>query len=744
MNRILLGAILFWGNIAVLTAQTITGTVFELQDQKKQPLTGANVYWEGTTIGTATDPQGRFEIQSDNHSHKLIISFIGYKPDTLIVKGKRSNLEAILSENSELDEVTVSSRRAGTHISRANPITTVTITGAELCKAACCNLAESFETNASVDVSYSDAATGARQIKLLGLSGTYIQMLTETMPNFRGLATSFGLDYVPGAWMESIQISKGAASVINGFEALTGQINIEYKKPLTSEKFFINGYTSSQGRVESNVNGSIYLGEKWKTAILAHASSDALENDDNSDGFLDEPLARKYSFMNRWEYNDQKQFNTQFGIKILEEERTGGQKGFDPDANHASPPLYGIFIDTKRVEGFFKAGYIFPGNEYTNIALVTNLSYHEQNSLLGRRTYNADQTGIWSNLTFQSRIGTGEKHQYTTGISYLMDQLSEDLSGPGLSVNYTGRDEHVPGLFLQYTYTLPDRLTLLGGLRMDHSSIFGTFFTPRLHLKYNLTEETTLRASAGKGYRTPNAIAENNSYLTTSRQFIVADNLRQEEGWNYGTNLTHYFHPGRKEVTLTLEFYRTDFTNQLVVDLDQSAREVHLYNLDGASRSNTFQAGLSSEIFKGLDLLLAWRLNDVQVTTNGVLQEKALQSRHKGLVNLSYSTPLKKWQLDFTTQLNGAGRLPTTAENPALLQRGERFSGYEVFNAQITKYFKSWNIYGGVENLSGFTQANPIIDAQSPFSDYFDSSMVWGPVVGRRFYFGFRFNLNRS
>jgi outer membrane receptor for ferrienterochelin and colicin len=325
-----------------------------------------------------------------------------------------------------------------------------------------------------------------------------------------------------------------------------------------------------------------------------------------------------------------------------------------------------------------------------------------------------------------------------------MDQLSEELSGPALSVNNLGREEHVPGIFFQYAYNLPDKLTLLGGLRADHSSIYGTFYTPRLHLKYNLSDATTLRASAGKGYRTPNAIAENNSFLTTSRQIFVADNPDQEEAWNYGTNVAHYFHPGQKEVALTLEYYRTDFNHQLIVDLDQSAREVHFYNLVGKSRSNTFQASLSSEILKGLDVLLAWRLNDVKVTTNETLQEKALQSRHKGLINLSYAPPLNKWQFDFTTQFNGPGRLPSTAGNPEDLQRGDTFKGYEMINAQITKNYKTWNLYAGVENLTGFTQANPIIDAQSPFSNYFDSSMVWGPIVGRRFYFGFRFSIDRS
>ncbi|PWD98185.1 TonB-dependent receptor [Marinilabilia rubra] len=725
-------------NILSGSTQSIEGTVYE---QNTKVLPGANIHWEGTSTGTVTDKNGHFSLPKTNETHTLIVSFTGLQSDTIHVLDNQNNLKITLDKNQELDEVTITGRASGAHISRTEPVTTVKITEEELCRAACCSLSESFETNASVDVSYSDAATGAKQIKLLGLSGKYLQMLTETMPNFRGLGATFGFEYVPGTWMESIKISKGAATVVNGYEGLTGQINVEYKKPTHEDKLFLNGFANSKGRYETNANTRIHLGNHWKTAILAHASAIAVENDENNDGFLDDPMTQKYSLMNRWEYQNPVALNLQLGLKVVQEERTGGQKRFDRNLPHSSQAAYGIIIDTKRVESFLKAARYFADDESTNLSMVNNISYHEQESLFGNRVYNAKQTHFRSTLMFQSQLMQNTRHSYTTGLTYKMDMLTENYSGNNIIVKNPGMEEHVKGLFFQYTWNIPETFTLIAGMRADHSNLFDFFFTPRLHLKFEIDESTTVRGSAGAGYRTPKVLAENNSLLASSRSFVVDETIEQEKGWNYGVNVAKYFYPGDKEVAFNVEFYRTDFQNRLVIDFDKSARELHFYNLKGRSYANTFQASLSSEILKGLDVLLAYRLNDTRITTNNDLRKKALQSRNKGLANISYASSRGKWQIDFTSQFNGSGRLPSTAENPIELQRNIEFDSYTILNSQLTHNLKNWSFYGGIENLTDFVQKNPIIDAESPFSDYFDSSMVWGPIMGRRFYLGFRFSI---
>lgn len=722
----------------------VSGNVYEVINKTKEPVSGANVYWLETTIGTATDSNGNFEIPIHHGSNQLVISFVGYEPDTLLVNDPTQRLEVILVQDRQLAEVTIASRQSGTHLSRSNPITTVLITSAELCKAACCSLAESFETNASVDVSYTDAATGAKQIQLLGLSGTYVQMMTENMANSRGLASSYGLDFVPGPWMESIQVSKGASSVTNGYESLTGQINLQYKKPSTSERLFLNGFASSSGRFESNANGAIDINDKWKTAFLAHASTDSKKNDHNHDGFLDEPLTVRYTFLNRYEYRPNSQIITQFGVRVLDEERTGGQKAFNRNIRPLNQDAYGITIDSKNLEGFFKTGYIFPKDENKSIAIVTNFTHHEQKSVYGHRFYDAKQNYFLANLILLSHFGDAERHKYTAGLTYLYDNLDETIIGDRIFGANGSRKEIVPGAYFQYTFDIPEKFTLITGLRADHHNIFGTFLTPRVHLKYNLSDHTILRASAGKGYRTPNVMAEYNPILASSRTIEIADNIKQEEGWNYGMNLTQYIHLGHRELTLNFEYYHTRFKNQLILDLDTDTRRALFYNLNGQSYSNVFQVEASMEIFKGMDVVAAWRLNDVKTTTNGELQRKALQSRYKGMLNLSYATPLRKWQFDFTTQLNGPGRIPSTEVNPEPYQQPTSFKSYQVHNGQITKFFRTWNVYAGVENIGNFTQKNPIIEAANPFGDYFDSSLVWGPLMGRKVYFGFRFSIDRK
>lgn len=744
MNRIIIGLLSLFCTHLVIAQQSmpIKGEVSAVENNKSIQLVGANVYWAGTQTGTITDENGVFELARLNDSQLLVVSYIGYVSDTINVNNHRQ-LKIVLQSDKQLDEVRVAVKKPGAHLSRLDPIATINVTGEELCKAACCNLSESFETNASVDVAYSDAATGAKQIQLLGLSGNYVQMMTENIPNFRGLATPYGLTYIPGTWMEAIQISKGTSTVVNGFEALTGQINVEYKKPQDSEVFFLNLFGSDMGRAEANVNGSIHINENLKTAVLAHYSKDMMSNDLNDDGFRDEPLLSQVNLMNRWDYNNQKGFTSQLGVKFIDEERLGGQMEFDD--TKPSDQHYGINIKTKRFETFGKAGYVFD-DQVSSVALVANWSHHKQNSFYGLKTYDATQNSIYANLIFQSVI-VNPNNEFSTGISFQADKFDESLFmdyRDASSKNDYLRDEVVPGIYFQYTYTIPERLTIIAGVRNDFHNIYGNLFTPRIHAKYNITPNTIVRASAGKGFRSPNVLAENSYLLASSREIRIADNIGIEEAWNYGANITQYFTLNERELTLNMEFYRTDFINQLVADADQSARLIAFYNLDGKSYANNFQIEAKYELLRGLDLVGAWRVNDVKATYDGKLMQRPLMSKYKGLVTLSYATPLKKWQFDYTLQLNGGGRVPSTMDNSVENQRPDHFDPYQIMNAQVTRYFRKWNVYLGSENIANFKQPNPIIAGDNPFGPEFDSSLTWGPVLGRRIYFGIRYFIDRE
>ncbi|NCD41023.1 MAG: TonB-dependent receptor [Bacteroidia bacterium] len=727
--------LLFIAAMSSVGAQTIHGVVYEQYEGEKRALPGVNIYWSESTQGTATAADGSFVIKSANDSvNALVFSFVGYLNDTLILDRENRVLEVILTKNNELDEVEIFSRRPGTTLSRTAPIPIEHISGAELHKAACCNLGESFETNASVDVHYSDAVTGAKQIQLLGLAGVYSQMMTENIPNMYGLATAYGLGYIPGSWMESIQVSKGAASVLDGYSSVTGQINTNTKNPATSEKLFFNALMNSMGKYESNFTSAMQLNDQWSTALLLHAENSPVIQDVNRDGFLDMPLLRQYNVMNKWKYFGRNGFMAQAGVKYIDEVRCGGEVDFNTEI--LSPGIaYGIGITTRRAEGFMKLGYEMPGNTDLNMALKTTASWHAQSSFFGNNTYDAVEKSVYLNYIFQHLLAGSPFHHYAAGVSFLYDAYHE-VFNDSIFVS----TEIVPGAFFQYTFQKENLPTVIVGLRADHHNLHGLFFTPRLHIRYALNAHNILRGSAGKGYRTAHVLSENSFLFASSRRIRIKEAPEMEEAWNYGITYTHYRAIASRELSVNIALYRSDFKHQVIVDMDRDLSSIWIANLSGKSYSNVFQVEAKYALFQGMELLLAYRWQDVRYTANDELIVKPLVTRYKGLFNASYATRLKKWQVDFTAILNGDQRLPSTVQNPEQYQRPDKAPAYVIMNAQITKYFRRWNLYVGAENLTGFTQKNPIIAADDPFSEYFDASMVWGPLVGRKYYIGIRIN----
>lgn len=719
---------LFFYTILFLSASlqaTIRGKV---TDAKGVPVMGVNIYWSGTTIGVASGESGEFSVEPTTATNRLVFSNVSFNSDTVTVRNPAEPVHVVLSEVIALSEVSVVTKNLGTIKGRTSVVQTEKITAEELCKAACCNLSESFETNPSVDVTYSDAATGAKQIKMLGLSGAYVQMLTENIPNLRGISAPYGLGFIPGPWMESIQVSKGTASVVNGYEAITGQINVEYKKPQTSEIVAANVFASDAGRVEANVNASAVLSPALSTGILLHASDEFTSIDDNGDGFMDIPMVKQYNFINRWYYKKGDYISQAF-FRALSESRMGGQVSGN----------YHIGIETERYEFFLKNGYIFNHENDASIGFIVSGSLHTQNALYGLKKYDGEQGNLYANFIYQRNFG--HAHKLSTGASFNFDDYNETLFLTQSSV--FPRREYVPGIFAEYTLDLHDKLIVLAGIRGDYNSRYGSFVTPRLHLKYNLNEHLHFRGSAGKGFRSPNVLAENNYLLASNRALNIEPNLKMEQAWNYGLSAQSYIHLFGKELSLTGEWYYTNFREQVVVDMDSDPHAVSFSNLNGKSFASSGQVEANMEVAKGLTMTLAHRINDVKTTIGGVLREKPLTNRSKSLITASYQTPLKQWQLDATVQFNGGGRLPDPDPTSPFAWEKE-FQPYTIANAQVTKYFKTWSVYLGSENITSFVQKNPIVDVGNPFSNNFDASMVWGPMHGRKLYVGFRWALARE
>ena len=736
----------------------ISGVVL---DESGYPMIGANIYWAGTTKGVATGIDGEFTIMPVKSTNRLVASFVGCHNDTTVVLN-RQPLTIVLIDEAVLDEVTITERKMGVIKSRTSAFDTQTIGTEELCRAACCNLSEAFETSASVDVAYSDAATGAKQIRLLGLSGTYVQLIQENTPAVRGLAQTFGLEYIPGPWMSSIQVSKGTSSVINGYEATSGQINVELLKPQTQNPLSVNLMFNSEIMAEANIMGGwqIPLGDEEAhehehhheegehchhrslyTGILAHYGGSYMTMDGNHDSFADMPKIQNVNLANRWFYR-QGEYTFQAFVRGLYDRRRGGQNV------HHQPALanpYLINLNTWRVEGFFKNGYVFDEESGSSVALITAVSYHNLNNTYGLRTWDANQLNVYANAIYQGNFEGGglidNDHRLSAGLSLNYDRYEEALS---VLANPLNRSEVVPGIFAEYSYKYAEMLSLVAGVRADYSTRYGFFATPRMNIRYTPFAWWTLRGSVGMGYRSPNAISDNAFMLPSSRELHLANDIKQERAVNAGVSTTFYIPLGSKELQLSAEYYYTHFLNSLIVDLDQDKHAVYIYNqtdLPGAqSFAHCAQIEASIEVLRGWTWTAAFRYTDARQTTideNGIarLRPKALSNRFKGVVTTSYQTPLRKWQFDVTAQFNGVGRMPDGFEQP--------FTWYPQLMAQITKYFRTCSIYLGAENMTNFRQDNPIIGWEEPFGPNFDASMVCGPTMGWKVYVGFRYDLEK-
>lgn len=721
----------------------IKGVVME--ENKKGmfvPLIGASVTWLGTAQGVATDSSGVFSINTIKDANQLVVSYVGYSSDTLTVTTV-DELKVIMATGKQLSAVTVSSRMRSTYLSSLNPIRTQVMTERELFKAACCNLSESFETNPSVDVSYNDAVTGSKQIQLLGLSGNYTQLTVENLPGPRGLATAFGLNFIPGPFIESIQLNKGVGSVVNGFESIAGQINIELKKPQIAEKVFVNAYINDMTKTDLNLVLTEKFGDRWSTALMLHDNFQAKTKVDyNNDSFRDNTTGNLFTAINRWNYNGVKGFESQMGFKILLDNFTGGQTSFDPDRDKLTTNSYGLGINTKRYEVYAKAGYVFPEKMYKSVGLQVSAFTHNQDSYFGLTSYNGKQKNFYANLIYQSIIGT-TVHKFRTGLSFLSDNYDELYN----TVTYK-RTENVPGGFFEYTFTPVEKFSVVAGIRGDYNSLFSWFVTPRLHLRYEPVTGTVIRISAGRGQRTANIFAENNSVFVSSRQINIigatqgkAYGLNPEIAWNKGVSIDQKFKLFNRNANMAFDFFRNDFSQQVVVDLE-NVREVNFYNLQGKSYSNSFQAELNFEPVPKLEVRLAYRFFDVKTTYGNKLLQKPLTAKNRAFSNIAYE--VKGWKLDYTFNYNGSKRVISTEGNPPAHQRANISPTYVLMNAQVSKTVGKKNpvdIYLGGENLTNFLQGDVIVSAAQPFGAYFDASLIWGPVTGRMFYMGFRYKL---
>lgn len=741
----------------VAGAQQFTGTVY-YQDPvgAREPLPFAQVYYLEKEKLLECDESGTFGIFLTNDA-TFVATYVGYSQDTLYVAAGTTAADFILYGNNTLDEAVATARQAG--LKRLSQIKTEAITAAGICKMACCNLAESFENTASVSVGYADAVTGARQIKLLGLSGVYTQMQDEKMPVMRGLSSTFGFNYVPGQWLESILISKGPTSVANDAGGITGQIDMEHRKPVDETPLFVNLYGSSDKMFDGNIISALQLNDRWSTILLTYFSYANSMMDHNGDGFRDDPTTRQINLSNRWLYYDPSGLQVRFGFKVVGDDRVGGQMGYNRNmAWDIAPAAWGSLIKNQLYNAYLKVGMPLNDDQSSSIALVATGNYYDTDAHFGCNHYSGLQKSLFANLIYHNDFN--EHNTVEFAFTAQNDDVVEHyaIRSYGLEtseeVPVPARKEALLGAMGEYTFRSGEKFTAVAGFRMDWDSYYQKMLvSPRLTLKYVPFHDLVLRGSIGRAQHSPSVFADNFGLFSSNRRIIYSYgvhpdagrglNMDIEDAITTGGNVTYYLPFGEEDASfISLEYFRTDFSRQVYADTEWLPGTTCVTLAQSATQ--TVQADLSLDFDSHFNALLTFRYTDPKVRLMEARGDtdkeivRPMTSLYKGVLNLQYKTNLSKWLFDFTAQLNGPMRLPDYA---AKAWEMEYSPVYPMLYAQVTRKLKALDIYAGVENITGFRQKDAIIGADNPFGSGFDASVVWGPLMGRKFYLGFRYTL---
>ena len=736
-------------NVFAQKTRFVEGTVSGTEEKSKTALlVGAFVADPVSLIGTQTNEHGYFSLSVPEYTKFVIVSYIGYESDTVMLLGTGSaKVNITLHPSATLNEVTVSEKLKTTEIGLLGVMKTEKIGLGELYKAACCNLGQSFETTPSIDVSFTDAVTGYRQIKLLGLAGVYTLITQENIPLVRGLASTSGLTFIPGSWMEGIQLSKGSGSVVNGYESTAGQINVELKKPFTGEKWFFDLYQGTQGNSQGDVVYRHNLNQNLGTMLMVDVQSQWLKVDLNKDHFIDQPLGNTYNIFNRWIYTTDNGWMFQLGVKAFYTHQVGGDWNYKEGEPQVAGNPWGYLATTQRGEAFMKIAKTLPRDE-TSVGLQLSTIDHNQQSQYGDNNYLGQQNSFYANLVYQSYIGN-KNNVVKAGASEVLDIFNEQLTQTTVQQSYV-RNESVPGVFAEYSGSFTDKFNIEAGLRADYDNLFGAFATPRLHLRYAPFKKTVFRASIGRAQRTANVFSDNIGYLASNRQIDILNplpgkpyGLNPEVSWNVGGNLVQKFKYRYHEGVFTLDYYYTWFVNQVVVDVNYP-QILNFYNLNGPSYAKSFQAQFDYELFRRFNIRLAYRYYDVKVTYYELgLQEKPFISPHRAFSNFSYATK-NKWKFDYTLQWLSSERTPYATHNHGGSGSGvfAYSAAYYQMSCQITKTFNDQlEGYVGCDNMTNFMQHEAINDYAAPFSRLFDASQIWGPMMGVNGYVGIRYKI---
>lgn len=729
-------------NFTDLQAQQLHGIV---QDTEGKTISGATVSIDGTKLSTSTDSTGRFTLESTTSRPTLSIRAIGFQQlsERLDLRNKQDHTFTLLTADQSIDEVVVSGTLRA--VSKLESPIPVEVYSSQFFRSnPTPTIFESLQTINGVRPQVNCSVCNTGDIHINGLEGPYTMVLIDGMPIVSGLSTVYGLNGIPQALIERVEIVKGPASTLYGSEAVGGLINIITKNPTNAPRLSIEAFGTNWREYSVDAGGKFNVGGAQSLLGINYFNY-ANPIDKNGDNFTDVTLQDRFSLFNKWNFAraDNKTFS--LAGRYVYEDRWGGEMNWNR-SYRGGDEVYGESIYTSRWE--LMGIYDLPGRE--NFSLSVSANGHNQNSVYGDTRYLADQKIMFGQLTWHKTI---KNHDILSGLAYRYTYYDDNTPATD-NVSKT----HLPGIFVQDEITLHPQHKLLAGLRYDYNSLHGNILSPRLNYKWNSADKThVLRVGIGNGYRVANIFTEDHAALTGARDVVFVGDLKPETSWNTNINYVKKFYGLNGSIFgIDASAFYSYFDNKIIPDYDSDISKIIYANLDGHAVSKGFSLNLDWAHPSGFKAMLGTTIMDVYSEENGQREWQMLTERFMGTWNIGYNLRRLGVTIDYTGNIIGPMRLPVlTSENPGdpVDPRPDKSKAWSIQNIQVTKHFnKGFEVFGGVKNLLNWTPTKGIpfliSRTQDPFEKIddpsllpFDPSYVYGPNQGIRGFLGVRYNI---
>lgn len=726
---------LFFISQNLLSQHIFSGKIY---DEYSLPMKDVLVRVINLNIKTQTNEDGIFHLNNipgNTNSLELEFSHIGYKKEIIkvYIDTNRFFTHEMKADLFETEQIVITGSRTETYL-KDSPLKIEVLTDKELCKINSFNFTQALEYTPGIKIQNNCGVCGTNDIRIQGLEGQYTQMLINGAPIISNLGTVYGLQGFNVEDIKQVEIIKGPGSILYGPEAIAGTINLILKDPIDKPDLSFDLSTSSFLENKFFV-GSTRKWEKIKTSLNAEVNYFNNRVDNNEDGFTDIPNYKRYVLLNRWHIDPGYNTHIELTGRYLYEDRFGGQTNWDADLHRGGNVVYGESIYTNRQEFIGKINKKISDK----VRLESNLSqfFHKQNSFYGTTKYDAEQFSIYGDALLFHKFS--DDNSFIFGGGFKSEKYDDNTPATGDSTLNEPANYRIYSLFMQSENTIFRNLRTSAGIRYNYHNVQKSILQPRFSLKYNPLAYTTIRISAGTGFRTVNIFSEDHGALTGTRQVVINENLKPEKSINFSGGIIQDIDLGNQYIRLMIDAYYTRFSNQIIPDYNSDPALIIYRNLNGYSVSQGISAVFEYQASIPLKLKISYDyLNSFTKNEEGNKENIFFNPEHKINADINYRINKSDIEFSLLAKYVGVQKLPLFLKP---YPRATESNPYSIWNFQINKSINHFNIYAGIENIFNYRQDSPLIDPKNPFGDFFDTIYIYGPLEGRKFVFGIHFDI---